>query len=207
MLDYNLSFSNVTSSALHIRFTFKHMIDSVKKQVGWWAWTGQHLRAAVCSQSFASAWPKTPVSPWCYRTLHQHQSATGCRGGGGFERHSLSLSSLTLSCRGWRKGSMAWMVLLSLLTTLIIIFQPATRQPMNSQYQTNRQEMKEQMLSSMPGVSFIYREPVPTTWDGLCSLLRIIETFFFSIWRLMDSLFGLTKFVHSDEVTCLILWL
>lgn len=121
---------------------------------------------------------------------------------------ALPLSFLSHSLRrGWRKGSMPWMVLLPLLTTLIIIFHPATRHSMNSQYQTNRQEMKEQMLSPIPGVSFIYREPIQTTRDRLCSLLGIIETFFFSIWRLMDSLFGLTMLVHNDEVICLILWL
>lgn len=41
------------------------------------------------------------------------------------------------------------------------------------------------MLSSMPGASYIYGELVPTMWDGLLLLLRIIETFplfGFSFW-------------------------
>jgi len=44
--------------------------------------------------------------------------------------------------------------------------------------------MKEKMLSSMPGVSSFYGELVLTMWDGLILLLRIIETYFYSIWIL-----------------------
>ncbi len=179
------------------------MIDSVKNKLG-------------DEPGLDSIWgQQCPVSHSQARSPKHlcHLDATGLsinsnQQQGAGEEEPLPLSFLSHSLRrGWRKGSMPWMVLLPLLTTLIIIFHPATRHSMNSQYQTNRQGMKEQMLSSIPGVSFIYREPIQTTRDGLCSLLGIIETLFFSIWRLTDSLFGLTMLVHNDEVICLILWL